>query len=152
MSFSFMQPVRFGHIDAAGIVFYPRYFEMLNVAVEEYFAREVGVSFAEMHLELGLGVPTVSLSTKFTAPSRLGDMLDFQITVERVGRSSMDLTVVVMCGTSKRMEARATLVCMDLELAKSTSWPDSMRPREEGNTSGTELPSAASTLMILKER
>ena len=129
MSFVVTQTVRFAHVDAAGIVFYPRYFELLNATVEEYFAREIGVGFAQMHLERKLGVPTVDLAAQFSAPSRLGDNLDFELTVERVGRSSMDMTVVAMCADSKRMEAKATLVCMDLTSGKSAPWPDDMRPR-----------------------
>lgn len=129
MSFVYTQTVRFAHVDGAGIVFYPRYFELLNATVEEYFAREIGVSFAQMHLGRKLGVPTVDLAVKFSAPSRLGDELDFDLTVERVGRSSMDMTVVARCGDSKRMEARVTLVCMDLTCGKSAPWPEDMRPR-----------------------
>ena len=128
MSFCFIQPVRFAHVDAAGIVFYPRYFEMLNATVEEYFAQEIGVSFAEMHLERRVGVPTVSLTTTFMSPSRLGDMLENRLTVDRVGRSSMDITVTMSCGDSKRMETKATLVCMDVAAGKSVAWPDGMLP------------------------
>jgi hypothetical protein len=57
MSFVLEMPVRFAHIDAAGIVFYPRYFEMLNATVEEWFAMRTGCAFAELHLERRLGVP-----------------------------------------------------------------------------------------------
>lgn len=128
MSFVYTQTVRFAHVDGAGIVFYPRYFELLNATVEEYFAHEIGVSFAKMHLERKLGVPTVDLAVKFSAPSHLGDELDFELTVDRVGRSSMDITVVAMCGQSRRMEAKVTLVCMDLTSKKSAPWPDDMRP------------------------
>ncbi len=128
MSFRFVQPVRFAHVDAAGIVFYPRYFEMLNATVEEYFAQELGVSFAEMHLERGLGVPTVSLNATFMAPSRLGDLLENRLTVDRVGRSSMDITVTMVCGDSKRIEVKVTLVCMDVAAGKSVAWPDDMLP------------------------
>ena len=37
MSFQISTKVRFGDVDPAGIVFYPRYFEMLNAAVEDWF-------------------------------------------------------------------------------------------------------------------
>ena len=57
MSFVSQQQVRFAHVDAAGIVFYPRYFEMLNAAVEDYFAQHIGVDFATMHIERKIGIP-----------------------------------------------------------------------------------------------
>ncbi len=129
MTFRSTQQVRFAHIDAAGIVFYPRYFEMLNAAMEDYFAGAIGVGFAAMHAERGLGVPTVRLEVDFTAPSRLGDMLDFAIVPVRVGRSSVDMAVQVECGDEVRFRATVVLVCMDLKQGRSVEWPADMRPQ-----------------------
>ncbi|MEH3047637.1 acyl-CoA thioesterase [Sphingomonas adhaesiva] len=128
MTFVSSHPVRFAHVDAAGIVFYPRYFELLNAAVEDYFATVVGVDFADMHLRRGLGVPTVKLSTEFVAPSRLGDVLDFVIEVVRVGRSSMEVAVEVRCGDQTRLRIAVVLVCMELATGRSTAWPADMQP------------------------
>lgn len=128
MTFISRQMVRFAHIDAAGIVFYPRYFEMLNAAVEDYFAQIVGVDFATMHLGRGLGVPTVKLETEFKAPSRLGDALDFVLSVLRVGGSSAEIAVDVRCGVELRLHVRVVLVCMDLATERSVPWPVDMRP------------------------
>lgn len=131
MTFVSRQSVRFAYVDAAGIVFYPRYFEMLNAAVEDYFAQAVGVNFSTMHLERGLGVPTVKLETEFVAPSRLGDELDFALSVERVGRSSADIAVTVRCDAEVRLRIRIILVCMTLKTGSAIGWPDDMRPVEQ---------------------
>lgn len=128
MPFVSQQQVRFAHVDAAGIVFYPRYFELLNASVEDYFAQAVGVDFAEMHIRRRVGVPTVRLDVTFTVPSRLGDMLDFELTIAEVGRSSLKLAVEVRCGAEVRFTANVLLVCMDLTEGKSLPWPDDMRP------------------------
>lgn len=122
-------PVRFGHVDAAGIVFYPRYFEMLNAAVEQYFADRVGVDFRQMHLERHIGVPTVHLEADFAVPSRLGDRLSIDLIVDKLGRSSCAIRYVIRCGDEVRMRASATLVCMDLVKASAVPWPDDMRAR-----------------------
>ncbi len=127
MSFTTRSKVRFAHVDAAGIVFYPRYFEMLNGAVEDWFAEGVGVGFAELHLTRGLGVPTVSLDSRFAAPSRLGDELDITIEVKSVGRSSCAVAYTVACGDEVRMTAEGVLVCMILAEGRSTPWPDDVR-------------------------
>ena len=80
MAFVFPQKVRFQHCDPAGIVFYPRYFEMLNATIEEWFATRLGLSFAEIHGPMGMGVPTAAHQTPTsTAPSRLGERLDFAL-------------------------------------------------------------------------
>lgn len=130
MAFVSRQSVRFAHIDAAGIVFYPRYFELLNAAVEDYFTQVIGVSFAQMHFERKLGVPTVRLETDFVAPSRLGEALDFMLSVQQVGRSSVDIVVDVRCGSEVRVQIRVVLVCMDLETGRPVAWPDDMRPTQ----------------------
>lgn len=129
MTFRSTQQVRFAHVDGAGIVFYPRYFEMLNAAMEDYFSHAVGVDFAEMHGERGLGVPTVRLEADFATPSRLGDMLDFLIMPARVGRSSAEMSVQVECGGELRFRATVVLVCMNLKEGRSAEWPADMRPQ-----------------------
>jgi 4-hydroxybenzoyl-CoA thioesterase len=128
MTFVSRQRVRFAHVDAAGIVFYPRYFEMLNAAVEEYFGTVVGADFADIHLIRRLGLPTVRLEADFTAPSRLGDDLDFELNATAVGRSSLDLAVTVRCGEEIRFKARAVLVCIDLCSGRATPWPADLKP------------------------
>jgi 4-hydroxybenzoyl-CoA thioesterase len=130
MTFISRQLVRFAHVDAAGIVFYPRYFEMLNAAVEDYFAEAVGVDFAAMHLERGVGVPTVKLETEFKMPSRLGDALDFALSVDHVGRSSANISVDVRCGDEQRLRVSLVLVCIDLKTGRPIAWPEDMRPVE----------------------
>lgn len=129
MSFIARTKVRFAHVDAAGIVFYPRYFEMLNAAVEDWFAEGLGVDFAELHLRRGLGVPTVSLDSRFAAPSRLGEDLDIAIEVASLGRSSCVVAYTVRCGEEVRMTAEGVLVCMVLTEGRSTPWPEDIRER-----------------------
>jgi acyl-CoA thioesterase FadM len=63
--------VRWAHTDPAGIVFYPRYFEMINALVEDWFAGPLGCDFETLHGEFGTGVPTVSIECEFVRPARL---------------------------------------------------------------------------------
>ena len=65
--------VRFKDCDAAGIVFFPRYFEMLNDCVEDWFREALALPFEAMHGSDRCGVPTAELSSRFVAPSRLGE-------------------------------------------------------------------------------
>ncbi|WP_414901681.1 acyl-CoA thioesterase [Sphingomonas flavalba] len=127
MSFVARRAVRFAHVDAAGIVFYPRYFEMLNATVEDFFAGHVGVDFATLHLKRGLAIPTVKLDVDFVAPSRLGETLAFHLTVERVGDSSLHLTVEVRCGDTVRLRAAVVIVSMAMATGRSQPWPDDIR-------------------------
>lgn len=128
MAFVHQNPVRFAHVDAAGIVFYPRYFEMVNAAVEELFAA-AGCDFATLHLTQGKAVPTVHLTVDFTAPSRLGDLLDFHLNLVKLGRSSLTLGIDVHCGGAPRLTGTVTLVHIDLAHGTSEAWPAPLAER-----------------------
>ena len=121
-------PIRFGDCDAAGIVFYPRYFEMLNRTVEDWFAH-LGRPFRQLHLEDGLSVPTARFEVDFQAPSRMEDQLDFALNVERLGRASATLRIAVTCRGESRLNVRQVLVFADTRGLRSTPWPDDLRVR-----------------------
>ena len=131
MTFVTHMVVRFAHVDGAGIVFYPRYFEMLNAALEDFFADVVGLDFRTMHMDRGIGVPTVKLESEFVAPSRLGDMLDIAVSVRHCGRTSAAMSFDVSCGGEARMKTASVIVCMDLKAARAVPWPEQVRLRLE---------------------
>lgn len=122
-------PLRFGHCDPAGIAYYPRYFELCDAAIEDWTESALGVSRGTLHLELGLALPTVALHATFSAPSRLGDMLDIDISVRRVGKSSIDLGVEVTSGGSDRFLVSFTQVLTEMNTMKSQPWPRPWRER-----------------------
>lgn len=111
MVFSFRQKVLFKHCDPAGIVFYPRYVEMVNDCVEAFFETALDQPF-EILLQ-DAGVPTVRISLDFPAPSRHGDSLGLSLVVVRLGRSSVDLTISATCKDQLRFNASLTLVYVD---------------------------------------
>ena len=54
------QEITFRQCDPAGTVFYPRYFEMMNDAIERFFRDIVGWPYRQMHGTDRRGVPAVS--------------------------------------------------------------------------------------------
>ncbi|MGP9768331.1 acyl-CoA thioesterase [Halomonas sp. AOP13-D3-9] len=127
MAFTTQRKVRFQHCDPAGIVFYPRYFEMINSVVEDWFEEVLHHDFNQLHVETGRGVPTAAIDTQFHAPSRLGERLTFKLTVQSVGRSSLTIQVVAYCGEQKRLTSDSTLVFVDLSSGKSMPWTEAIR-------------------------
>lgn len=134
--FEEMQTVRFQHCDPAGIVFYPRYYEMLNLTVERFFERQIGFSFNRLHTELSVTVPTVRIETDFLEASYLEDQLQFQMMLDRVGRSSLGFQIVCKCRGETRLRAIITLVCIDFNAKKAVAWPDVLRDRLEAIAAG----------------
>jgi 4-hydroxybenzoyl-CoA thioesterase len=92
--FVFTRPVRFADVDAAGLVFFPRYHEYCHDALEAFFGELPG-GYAHLFRARDLGVPTVRLETDFRAPLRFGDEARFEITIERVGRTSLTFHHVI---------------------------------------------------------
>lgn len=133
MSFTMTQKVLFKHCDPAGIVFYPRYFEMINDCTEAFFDTRLGHPFETMH-QPG-GVPTARINTVFKAPSRHGDILQIELQCIRLGRASLDLKFTGRCGQEIRFEAESTLVYVDDE-GKPQSWPTALRNALETDIKG----------------
>ena len=126
MIYSRIMPVEFNHCDPAGIVFYPRYFEMTNSLVENFFADVMAHSYGAM-MDAGQGVPTARLEANFKAPSRLGDKLEWSLQVVRVGGSSVSFLVTAMVADQLRLTAELSLVWV--MGGKPKPWPDAMRAR-----------------------
>ncbi|MBN9145493.1 MULTISPECIES: acyl-CoA thioesterase [unclassified Novosphingobium] len=126
MPFNLTLPVRFADVDPAGIVFYPRYFEMLNALVEDWFA-SLGFPFKLIHMEGKMGVPTVRLEVDFIAPSELGESLDLSLEITKLGKSSCQLAISFACEGQVRLKALVVLVCMDLGARQSMPWPETLR-------------------------
>jgi 4-hydroxybenzoyl-CoA thioesterase len=119
--------IEFNHCDPAGIVFYPRYFEMTNSVVENFFADVLDCSFAKM-MEDRSGVPTARIEVNFHAPSRLGEKLTFALQITRVGRSSVAFQLVAEGGGIDRLTADLTLVNVDGN-GQSQPWHSAVRAR-----------------------
>ncbi len=133
MSFETSAQVRFADVDPAGIVFYPRYFEMLNAAVEDWFAKRLGLPFGIMHRECHMGVPTVSLAVTFLHPSQLDEQLAISLSPRDIGRSSCTLDVLFTAEGRDRLKAEVVLVCMDLKAMRSMPWPADVRAQMEAD-------------------
>lgn len=126
MSYPRRVPVEFNHCDPAGIVFYPRYFEMLNSTIENFFADVLAYPFARIHVEEHCAVPTAHIDATFRAPSRLGETLDFVLEIEDVGRSSVRLVQRVSAGGQDRLQCVSTLVWVGCD-GRAAPWPDVIR-------------------------
>lgn len=84
------EQIRFRHTDFAGIVFYPRFLEMLNDLVEDWFGEALDRPFSKIHETNG--IPTVDLKIQFKNAARIGEILTKKLWVKELKSSS------VVCG------------------------------------------------------
>ena len=122
--------VRFADCDPAGIVFYPRYFEMFNGLVEDWFRSELQASFTEIVTRRGWGLPTVHVEVDFVAPSRFDETLSATLTVNSLGTSSMGLDIVLQGSDQQdRVRGKVVLVLIDRAAHRAIPWPNDLRAR-----------------------
>jgi 4-hydroxybenzoyl-CoA thioesterase len=133
--------VRFGHCDPAGIIFYPRYFDLIHEVKEDWFRMTLDWPFSKLIGEIKKGFPIVRLESEFHAPSRLGDELTIVLTVPQLGRSSMAIDYAVTCGDELRAEMHTVVVQVDLTDERSRPIEGELRARVERFRSSQIAPS-----------
>lgn len=100
------EKIRFKHVDYAGIVFYPRFLEMLNDLVEDWFEESFERPFSKIHETNG--IPTVDLKIQFKKAARLGEILTKKIWVIKLGGASIN------CGF--KFEDKNEATCLEGEV------------------------------------
>jgi 4-hydroxybenzoyl-CoA thioesterase len=83
--------IEWGDCDPAGIIFYPRYFEIFDASTAHLFEAALGMTKHEMFKNLEFaGFPLVRTHARFLKPTRFGD--DVTVASKIVfGRSSFEV-------------------------------------------------------------
>ncbi|WP_396176235.1 acyl-CoA thioesterase [Flavobacterium sp.] len=122
--FTKQEKIKFKHIDYAGIVFYPRFLEMLNDLVEDWFEEALDRPFSKMHETNG--IPTVDLKIQFKNPARLGEVLTKKLWVIELRNSS------VLCGFQFVNEKEQTVLEGEVTLVNVKIAEDREKIKAEG--------------------
>ena len=123
--------IRFHHCDPAGIVFYPQYFILFHELLEDWFNRGLGLNYADLISKERRGLPTAHIDCDFRIPSKIGDTVQMQLAVKRVGNTSITLAVSVRSGAEVRVTANQVLVLISLEDGAVLPIPPALRQRFE---------------------
>jgi 4-hydroxybenzoyl-CoA thioesterase len=128
---TFIKPymIRLSHCDATGQVFYPNYFHIFNALVEDWFYEGIDVPFDRLLMEQRLSLPTVRLETTFLKPSRMGEMVDFWLTVTHVGRTSVRFTMGVDKDGEQRVRMNRVAVCTSQDSGSAVEIPADLREK-----------------------
>jgi len=130
-------PIRFSHCDPAGIVYFPHYFNMFNGLIEDWYTEELGYNYAEIIMGSQFGFPFVRIECDFKVPSRMGDVIDLTLLVERVGRSSLGIAIVCHRDGVERLRARMVTAMMSITTRKPEPLPQPLREAIEGYSART---------------
>jgi 4-hydroxybenzoyl-CoA thioesterase len=122
--------MRFAHCDPAGVVFYPRFFQLFSDVLEDWFQSGIDCPFGgEFMMARNLRIPSLSITAEFLRACRMGEFLDFDLWVARLGRSSLDLALAASVAGEQRLRAAWTVCIIDFANFKSTPIPEDLRLR-----------------------
>lgn len=138
----FVLPVRvgWGHCDPAGIVYFPRFFEMFHEAMERWFSEALALPYADVILGRKIGFPSVHTEADFKMPSAFGDRLAVELRVGGLGDKSIVLDYRVRPEdeptAAPRVLGRTICAVMDLDptsarYRRAMRLPDDLRERIE---------------------
>jgi YbgC/YbaW family acyl-CoA thioester hydrolase len=111
--------VRFGHVDPAGIAYFPRLFDYIHDVFEEVWEEHVGQRYYHLLLERRIGFPLVHSDVDFSKPLRFGDRPRVLVTTEHLGRASLRLRYRFYLEDELCLDARMTTACINLDTMKS---------------------------------
>ncbi len=119
--------VRFNEVDAAGIVYYPRFFDYFHMAFEDFFGAATGVAYPEWIMGRRIGWPAVHIEADYRSPLRYGDRVTIELGFRSIGRSSFVCVYRAVDETRVFAEAAITVVTTDLDAMRSMPIPDDVR-------------------------
>ena len=130
-AFTTVIQVRFGHVDPAGIVYFPRIYDYVHDVFEELWEKHVGERYYRILCDDKVGFPLVHSEVDFRHPLRFGDRPIVRVTCFHLGRSSLGLRYLFKLDETTCVDARMTTACIDLGTMKSIEMPARYRERFE---------------------
>jgi len=130
-AFTTVIQVRFGHVDPAGIVYFPRIYDYVHDVFEELWEKHVGARYYRILCDDKVGFPLAHSEVDFKNPLRFGDRPVVRVTCFHLGRSSLGLRYVFEIDGKVCVDAKMTTVCVDLSTMKSIEMPARYRARFE---------------------
>lgn len=130
-TFTTERKIRFSHCDPAGIVYFVNFFDMVSGAVEDWFGEAIGFTFNEMHLQRRVGFPIVNTGCEFFKPCHLGDRLVLELSIAKLGRSSIEFAVSGRVDGDEKFRARHKVALMSLETLRALPIPMDLRSKME---------------------
>jgi acyl-CoA thioesterase FadM len=132
MAYSITKQITFDLSDPAGVLFYPKYFELAHQALES-FLPSLGISYKSWFLNPELGAPIVSAQGNFTQPIFAGDEIQIECVPSKLGETSVEFTFTFLKSGVSAGTVQSTHVFLNKSSRKKQSIPDDFRNRLKAN-------------------
>jgi len=123
--------IKLHETDAAGLLFFGNQFKIIHDAYEGLL-EQIGFGFPDMIREKKVFLPIVHSEADFKLPLFVGDLIEVQVIVEKVGKTSFTLSYRLL-DTSQNIVGTAQTVHVTINSAehKKTPLPSELRSRLE---------------------
>lgn len=125
--------VDFCDTDLVGIVHFANYFRYMEFAEVE-FLRSLGLSVKLLWKDQPIGFPRVSVACDYVRPIRFDDVVDIEVTIERIGTKSITYGFAFTHQGNPVAKGRTTAACVrmaDGSRMESIEIPDDIRTKLE---------------------
>jgi YbgC/YbaW family acyl-CoA thioester hydrolase len=126
--FAIVHRVRIDEVDAAGVVFFPRYFGWCHDAMAGLLESLEG-GYASLLTRRSVGLPTVHAEADYVAPLRFGDDAGIALAVDAIGVSSCTMTFRIsrIADSVRVATVRHVVVLTELPAMRSRPIDDDVR-------------------------
>ncbi len=121
--FTWQVRVYYEDTDAGGIVFYANYLKFFERARTEWL-RAADVSQQTMMQDDGAIFVVKRTSVDYHAPAKLDDVLNLTLSVEKLGRASVQFIQQAWCGATLLASAQVKVGCVDAATLRPRALPD----------------------------
>jgi acyl-CoA thioester hydrolase len=129
--FTWTVRVYYEDTDAGGIVFYANYLKFFERARTEWL-RALGVNQQQMLEQHGAMFVVKNASVDYHAPAKLDDVLTLTLSIEKLGRASVQFVQQAACGAALLASARVKVGCVDRAALRPRSLPDDVAAKMRG--------------------
>jgi 4-hydroxybenzoyl-CoA thioesterase len=129
MPFIVTKRIRIQHCDAAGVVFTPQYFNLFTEVLEDWWGDELRISFRDLISTHQRTIPLRKFDGEFLVFSRLGDLLEFRLTVQEIRTASIKIRIEGHYSAVMRCYINMQLVQVDLTSNRVIRWSDEWREK-----------------------
>lgn len=120
--FTWAVRVYYEDTDAGGIVYYANYLKFFERARTEWL-RAIGVGQQELIGREGAAFVVRSATVDYHAPARLDDELTLTLSIEKLGRASVQFVQQAFCGDRLLATASVKVGCVDIATVRPRSLP-----------------------------
>ena len=130
--YTYQAKIKLHDTDAAGILFFSHQFEIVHDAYEALL-EHIGFGFAELIRHKEFFLPIVHAESDYKMPLFVGDLIEIQVIVEKVGETSFTFAYKLL-NTQQQLvgTARTVHVTIDKKTRQKIPLPPDMRAKING--------------------